>query len=227
MQFYDQKGEVIGVNPEIIAKESGYIWPDEGTDIIDSDKQNITVNFGKLGYGSKVITTFEFWTREKKNKLTKQSFYEFHYRCYFQNLDPSNWKTDGSTELQCNVGLHQYQTSLDWSLTKMQYLPSYDVASWVCVDAFQGFDDKRRSYEDEIQEDQEQNCNYVDMGESRVFKQAVPAGDITKRILHQSDDTQNQPKQAPQASYPLNQHEPSSFFQQLINSIKIIQTSIF
>lgn len=63
MQFYDQNGAIIGVNPQTIAKENGYVWPDEGTEIIDSDKQNITVNFGRLGHKSKVLTTFEFWTR--------------------------------------------------------------------------------------------------------------------------------------------------------------------
>lgn len=70
MIFYDANGQIIGVDPDRITKNKGYVWPDQGTQIIDSDKRNITVNFGRLGHQSKVITTFEFWTREKKNLLT-------------------------------------------------------------------------------------------------------------------------------------------------------------
>lgn len=68
------------------------------------------------------------------NKLTGQSFYEFHYRCYFENMDPTNWKTDGTAVLECNLGKHQYNTVLDWSLIRMPYLPTYDTKDWKCID---------------------------------------------------------------------------------------------
>lgn len=47
----------------LITKENHYIWPEKGTIVIDSEKTNVTVWFGKLGTTSKVRTTFEYWTR--------------------------------------------------------------------------------------------------------------------------------------------------------------------
>ena len=91
---------------KLITKSSGYIWPDKGTKITDSGKKNVTVFVGPLGLQSKVKTTFEYWTREKMNMETKNIFYEFHYTCYFENLDPAKWKTDGSEILECNIGFH-------------------------------------------------------------------------------------------------------------------------
>ena len=77
--------------------------------VIDSEKTNVTVWFGSLGMESNVRTTFEYWTRQKLNEDTGNSYFEFHYVCYFENLDTKNWKTedDGET-LECNIGLHQY-----------------------------------------------------------------------------------------------------------------------
>lgn len=95
-----------GMDYNLITKENRYVWPDEGTVITDSEKTNVTVWFGPKGYDSKVRTTFEYWTREKENKETSQSFYEFHYRCYFENLDPTDWKTDGTEVIECNFGMH-------------------------------------------------------------------------------------------------------------------------
>ena len=61
--FYDKQGNIIGIDPKAIKKEEGYIWPNKGSKITDSNKHNVTVSFGPLGYDSKVITTFEYWTR--------------------------------------------------------------------------------------------------------------------------------------------------------------------
>lgn len=85
---------------------------------------------------------------KEPNHLTKQipSFYEFHYKCYFENLDPTNWKTNGEDVLECNMGYHQYQTTLDWSLISMPYLPSFDTSNWKCTDSHQFFDDKSGFY---------------------------------------------------------------------------------
>ena len=46
-----------------IHANDGYVWPNEGVKIIDSEKTNVTVWFGSLGEESKVRTTLEYWTR--------------------------------------------------------------------------------------------------------------------------------------------------------------------
>ena len=77
------------IDHNVITQEKGYVWPDYGTLITDSEKTNVTVQFGSNGYASKAKTTFEYWIREKKNSETKNKFHEFHYRCYFENMDPT------------------------------------------------------------------------------------------------------------------------------------------
>lgn len=155
---------------KLIKKETGFVWPDKGTIITDSAKTNITVWYGSLGAASKAKTTFEYWTRQKVNPDTKNEFFEFHYACYFENMDPTNWKKDGTEVLECNVGFHQYQTVLDWAQIKMNYLPSYDIKGWSCTDAHQEFEERDLIYSSEINKDDEQNCNNIQAKGSKIFK---------------------------------------------------------
>jgi len=76
-----------------------YVWPEQGAKIINSKKTNVTVQYGNLGPASKVKTTFEYWIRQKKNLQSENSYYEFHYKCYFENMDDTNWKKDGTDVL--------------------------------------------------------------------------------------------------------------------------------
>lgn len=43
---------------ESVSKKHLYVWPTEGSEIIDSKRTNVTVQYGKLGPDSKVKTTF-------------------------------------------------------------------------------------------------------------------------------------------------------------------------
>ena len=153
---------------KLITKDTGFVWPEKGMKITDSEKTNITVWYGSLGKSAKAKTTFEYWTRQKVNPKTENSFFEFHYACYFENMDPTSWKTDGTEVLECNVGFHQYQTVLDWALIKMNYLPSYDTKGWSCDDAHQFFNDRDVMYHAEINSDEEQNCNNI-QADSKIF----------------------------------------------------------
>ena len=78
------------------------------------------------------------------------------------------------------MGYHQYKTTLDWSIIKMKYTESFDTKDWKCEDHHQLFGEDG-SYEPEIIEDDEQNCNYIVKKDSKIFKQEVkkvvkPAG---------------------------------------------------
>lgn len=44
--FYDEQGNLIGIDPKEITKEMGYVWPDQGAKVTDSKKTNVTVPFG-------------------------------------------------------------------------------------------------------------------------------------------------------------------------------------
>ena len=72
-------------------------------------------------------------------------------------MDTKNWKIeDGGETLECNIGLHQYQTVLDWSLLKIPYTSADNqqiMDSWQCIDAHQFFDDVMGIYSPEILED--------------------------------------------------------------------------
>lgn len=104
-------------------------------------------------------------------------------------MDPTNWKTDGTEVLECNFGIHQYQTVLDWSLIKMPYYPSGDTKKWKCVDGYQDFEQHVKGYIDDIQEDDEQNCNYIEPSNCKVFVQGKTIENkITNRRLEDDDD---------------------------------------
>jgi hypothetical protein len=75
------------------------VWPDAGFEIKDSNKTNVTLSYGKLGPGTGVKTTFEYFTRVKMNNATNSTYYELHSICYFENVDTTGWKTDGSSKL--------------------------------------------------------------------------------------------------------------------------------
>ena len=89
-----------------IHQKTRYVWPEELGEITESIKTNVTVQYGKLGPASKVKTTFEYWVRSKLNPVTNNTFYELHYKCYFENMDTTNWKKDGTDKLQCQIGFH-------------------------------------------------------------------------------------------------------------------------
>lgn len=111
------------------------MWPDETYTILDSNKTNVTLNYGSKGPGSGVETHFEYWTRKKTNTDTNSSFYELHAKCYFLNIDVTNWKTDGSNKLSCQIGF-QVSESRDWASLEMPYKTgtASDIASWKCID---------------------------------------------------------------------------------------------
>ena len=116
---------------------------------------------------------------------SENSFYEFHYKCIFENMDDTNWKKDGTDVLKCIVGFHLYETIIDWNTITMAYTPaeSDKTKSWKCEDGYSLFLEKGTPYGAAQKDTKYQNCNYIIHEDSGVYLK----DELTKRLLSEKD----------------------------------------
>ena len=83
-----------------------------------------------------------------------------HINCELNKIDVTDWPVGTEKQLECNIGLHNDLSMLDWLLVKVNYAgpDATDPSTWSCVDSYQMADDDGIFGGQEIATDEYQNC---------------------------------------------------------------------